>query len=435
MIDRDLKHIWHPASQMKDYEQFSPLIIQRAFGPYLELESGETIIDAISSWWCKSLGHNHPRIKQALIQQIEQFEHVISANTCQRILVELSEKLVNLTSTLTRVFYAGDGSSAIEVAMKMSLHSHKLALDEDRHHFAALSNSYHGETGLALSASDIGIYKAPYEKVLIPILFLQDVPYVHSKEDPLWKDCSAIWPNIEAQLNLHCKNLSAILVEPIVQGAGGMLIYSQDFLHRLRKWTTEYKVHLIADEIMTGFGRTGTMLACSHAGIEPDFMCLSKGMTSGWLPMSVVLTRDDIYQQFYADYGLGRSFLHSHTYSGNALAASVALETLKIFEEEAICQRVQELEPLLKAGMIEVANKTGCLKNIRSIGAITAADLITEKPRKGFEVFQEAVRLGAFLRPLGNTLYWLPPLNIEETVLNSLKDITIEAIKISFSNN
>lgn len=431
IIDRDLRHIWHPASQMKDYEQFHPLVIQRAYGPYLELENGERIIDAISSWWCKSLGHNHSRIKRALIEQVEQFEHVIAANTCQRVLVELSEKLANLTATLPRVFYAGDGSSAIEIAMKMSLHSRKLASDNGRHHFMALSNSYHGETGLALSASDIGVYKAPYEKVLIPVLFLEGIPYVHSKEDPLWQDCSAFWPHIEAQLNMHCESLTAILIEPIVQGAGGMLIYSQDFLRRLRIWTLEHQVHLIADEIMTGFGRTGTMLACSHSGIEPDFLCLSKGMTSGWLPMSAVLTSNQIYQQFYADYGLGKSFLHSHTYTGNALAASVALETLKIFEEEGICRRVQTLEPLLKAGMMEVADKTGCLKNVRSMGAIVAADLVTEVPRKGFEVFQAAVRLGAFLRPLGNTIYWFLPLNIEEAVLNSLKEITIRAIEAS----
>lgn len=432
IIDRDLKHIWHPASQMKDYEQFRPLVIHRASGAYLELESGQKMIDAISSWWCKSLGHNHPRIKQALIRQMEQFEHVIGANTCQPVLVELSEKLAALTSTLTHAFYAGDGSSAIEAAMKMSLHSRKIRGEAQRDRFMALSNSYHGETGLALSASDIGIYKAPYEEILMPVLFLAGIPYVHSKEEPLWQDCSSVWPEIEAQLNQHAENLTAIMVEPILQGAAGMLIYSQDFLRRLSIWAKSHDVHLIADEIMTGFGRTGSMLACSHSQIEPDFLCLSKGMTSGWLPMSVVLTSDVIYQQFYGDYHLGQSFLHSHTYSGNALAASAALETLKIFEEENICQKVKKMEPVLKQKMERVADKTGRLKNIRSIGSVVAADLITEVPRKGFEVFQHAVQLGAFLRPLGNTIYWLLPLNLEEEVVESLMTITTQAIERSF---
>lgn len=432
IIDRDLKHIFHPCSQMKDYEQFHPLVIRRAFGPYLELENGKLIIDAISSWWCKSLGHNHPRLKQALITQVQQFEHVISANTCQRILVELSEKLANLTTTLPRVFYAGDGSSAIEVAMKMSIHTRKLLGCTKRQRFMALNHSYHGETGLALSVSDVGIYKEPYQALLIPTLFLKGIPYVHSQEDPLWHDCSSFWPHIEVQLNSVALDLTAIIVEPIVQGAGGMLIYSQDFLHRLSLWTKEHDVHLIADEIMTGFGRTGKLLACSHSSIEPDFLCLSKGMTSGWLPMSAVLTTDQIYQQFYDDYELGKSFLHSHTYSGNALAASVALETLKIFEEEKICEKVQTLAPILRLNMMRVANRTGYLKNIRSIGAIVAADLITTTSRKGFEVFQQAVKLGAFLRPLGNTIYWLPPLNMEEEVLEQLTKITIKAIELSY---
>lgn len=435
LIDRDLRYIWHPCSQMKDYEKFPPLEIRRAYGPYLELKDGTKLIDAISSWWCKSLGHGHPRLKAALLRQLEQYEHVILANTCQEVLVELSEKLVLLCPGLNKVFYASEGSSAVEIAVKMSLHSRKIMCNQNqkRKQIMALQNAYHGETLLALSLSDVGIYKKPYQDWLSPVIFLHHIPYVSSITDPLWQDCGSVWPNIENQLNQYTETLSAIIVEPIVQGAAGMLIYSQDFLKRLRAWTLEHNIHLICDEIMTGLGRTGYPLACQHAGIVPDFICLGKGLTSGWLPMSAVLTTAAIYQLFYDDYEIGKSFLHSHTFSGNALAVAVALETLKILEEENICQKVRERQTLLNQLMLEVAERTQRLTRVRCMGSIVAADIILDEHQKsqriGYQVFQNAVKLGAFLRPLGNTIYWLPPLNIENEVLYALKNFTIDAIK------
>lgn len=429
LTERDHKHIFHPCSQMKDYEKFKPLEVVSASGCKIELVNGIKIIDAISSWWCKSLGHNHPRIKQALLRQIEKFEHVILANTTNETIVRLSEKLSHLTGSLDKVFYASDGSSAIDIAMKMSIHTRKIQKDNQRNLFVALENSYHGETIGALSASDVGIYREPYMSMLLPVQFISPLPYVQSTNNSLWNNCQPYWANIERDLQPLRNRITAILIEPIVQGAGGMKIYSQDFLKRLRTWTQQHNIHLIADEIMTGMGRTGKMLACEHAAIEPDFLCLGKGLTSGWLPLSAMLTKSAIYDLFYDDYASGKSFLHSHTHSGNALATTVALEVLQMMEEGNICQRSIMIGEIMRKYMQEVADNTGKLMNVRGIGAIVAADLICDPNRRvGFEVYQKAVELGALLRPVGNTIYWLPPLNIEIDVLAELKNITEKAI-------
>ncbi len=430
IIATDLQHIWHPCSQMKDYESFKPLVVESARGCYLHLANGQKVIDAISSWWCKSLGHGHPRLQKALHEQIEKFEHVILANTTNETIVDLSQRLAKLTTHLNKVSFAGDGSCAIEMAIKMSLHARQILGEQKRNKFIALSNSYHGETCIALAVSDLGLYRQPYESLLPEVNFLQGIPYVSGQDDPLWADCSAYWPNIEMQLNQQAEQTTAIIIEPIVQGAGGMKIYSADFLRRLRAWTQQHQIHLIADEIMTGMGRTGTMLACQHAKIEPDFLCLSKGLTAGWLPLSVMLTSDAIYALFYDDYDKGKSFLHSHTYSGNVLAAAVALETFNILEQEAVLQKTPKLESTLLTLMQELAQCTGYLHNVRGIGAMVAADLCVEKPpqRLGYAIFQEAVKRGALLRPLGNTLYWFPPLNVELDVLKKLQIITEQSL-------
>jgi adenosylmethionine-8-amino-7-oxononanoate aminotransferase len=431
MIERNLRHIWHPCSQMKDYEIFKPLEIVGAKGSHFELRDGRKIIDAISSWWCKSLGHQHPRLKKALLEQLDKFEHVILANTTNETIVAFSEKLTQLCPSLNKVFYASDGSCAIEIAMKMSLHARKILGDNKRQLFVSLENGYHGETLGAMSVSDIGLYKHPYSSMLFKTHHLSRVPYVNSIEDPTWNNCEDNWAHIEKQLAAYSDTATAVVVEPILQGAGGMKLYSQDFLGRLRQWTEKHDVHLIADEIMTGIGRTGKMLACEHAAIEPDFICLSKGLTSGWLPLSAVLTRQSIFDIFYDDYASGKSFLHSHTFSGNVLAASVGLAVLTIMEEEKMIKRAQEIGSVMLNHMLDIADSTKKLTNVRGIGAVVAADLIDNDshPRLGFEIFQEAVKLGAYLRPLGNTLYWLPPLTIDDEDLFRLKQVTEMAIR------
>jgi adenosylmethionine-8-amino-7-oxononanoate aminotransferase len=430
LIKSDHKHIWHPCSQMKDYEVFKPLVVASANGSYIDLADGKKLIDAISSWWCKSLGHNHPRLKHALLQQLERFEHVTLANTTNATIVKLAEKLAQLTSSLHKIFFAGDGSSAVEAALKMSLHARNIQGETKKTRFVALENGYHGETVGALSVSDLGLYRDPYKPMLFDTNFISPLPYVTDTQDPLWSNCLEHWQKIEKQLEPLAKTTTAIIVEPIVQGPAGMKIYSQHFLKLLRDWTKKHNIHLIADEIMTGMGRTGKILACEHANIEPDFLCLSKGLTGGWLPFSALLTRNDIYQLFYDDYEANKSFLHSHTYSGNVLAASVAVELLTIFEEEKIMDHVHQLGEVMLAAMREIAVTTKKLKNVRGIGAIVAADLVCKNPKQrlGFAVYQKAVNLGALLRPIGNTIYWLPPLNTTMQTIEELKNITKEAI-------
>jgi len=421
--------LFHPCSQMKDYETFPPLEIIGSHQSYLHLRDGRKVIDAISSWWCKSLGHQHPRLKRALQDQIEKFDHMILANTTNETIMTLSERLTSLSPSLNKVMYASDGSCAVEMAMKMSLHARLIEGNAKRKQFIALENGYHGETVGALSVSDMGIYREPYQDLLFDAHFISS-PYVNGVNDTLWHDSELHWQRIVKKLEPIADTVTAVILEPIVQGAAGMKIYSQDFLKRLRKWTEENDIHLIADEIMTGIGRTGKMLACEHAGIEPDFMCLSKGLTGGWLPLSAMLMRSSIYDLFYDDYASGKSFLHSHTHSGNVLAASVAIEVLKVIQEEDLCARANEIGKIMLSNMQAIETITQKLTNVRSIGAIVAADLIAEPGRRyGYEVYQKATELGALLRPIGNTIYWLPPLNVEWGVIDELSDITERAIE------
>lgn len=436
LLDRDIKYLWHPCSQMKDYAQVAPLTVAGARGSYLELTDGRRVIDAISSWWCKSFGHQHPRLKAALLRQAEQFEHVMLGHITHEVVVALSEKLATLSPTLNKTFYASDGSSAVEIALKMSLHAHRLRGDTAKNRFAGLKNGYHGETFMALTVSDLGLYRSPYEGILPTMPMINNVPYVNQRQDAQWENCSKAWSAVEEQLNVLSTSLSAIIIEPILQGAGGMLIYSCDFLRRLRHWCNKNNVYLIADEIMTGFGRTGRTLACHHAGIEADFLCLGKGLTGGFLPMSAVLTSTDIYQLFYDDYETGKAFLHSHTHSGNALAAAVALEALQVLDDEQIVAKAAALETLMLNYWRGIAERTGAIGTPRGIGGVCAAELhpVAGIPRLGFAVYQKAISYGALLRPLGNTLYWCPPLTITEKEIEELASITERAIADTLLN-
>lgn len=428
LIQRDLKHIWHPCTQMKDFEQCPPLIIERAKGSYLFTDRGP-IIDGISSWWCKSLGHGHPAVIAAIQEQLSRFEHVIGANTTHPNLVLLGEKLTELTGK-QHTFFASDGSCAVEIAMKLALQAQQLKGNPQRHAFISLEHAYHGETLGTLSVSDLGIYKAPFSAWTKSCHTLRNIPYVNNQTEPLWSNCEAIWPGIVKQLDAWRKTACAIILEPIVQGAGGMRCYSADFLKRLAQYAKDNDIFLIADEIMTGICRTGRWLASQHANIEPDIICLSKGLTSGSLPLSCVLIDHAIYDLFYADFSAGRSFLHSHTYSGNALAASAALATLQTMETEDINQQAQALGHMMHQHFSDIASQSGQLGPIRSFGAIVAADL---KPhptneRVGYALYQEALAQGALLRPIGNTLYWLPPLTTDEQTIGKLAEITLNSI-------
>lgn len=426
LIARDLKHIWHPCAQMKDFEKVPPIVVYKAQGSYLETNHGR-LIDGIASWWCKSLGHGHPEVIAAITDQLSRFEHIIGANTTHESLARLGELLFELTSK-QHVFFASDGACAVEIAMKLALQACQLRGQPERNQFVALSNGYHGETFATLSVSDLGIYKKPFQQLNLNCTFLNDLPYVNQTTDPLWQSALQHWQQTKKQLDSLKDTLCAILVEPIVQGAGGMRIYSQDYLRRLALWAKEHQVLLIADEIMTGLGRTGKWLACDHANIRADLVCISKGLTSGSIPMSCVLLDDPLFRLFYNE-DPGKSFLHSHTFSANPLGVAAAVATLNIMQRDGMNQQAILLGEEMHQAMLEVSNVTGKLSNVRSIGALVAAELQPHPDQRiSQKIYQEALSRGALLRPIGNTIYWLPPLTMELALVSELAEITSNTI-------
>lgn len=427
LIQKDVQHIWHPCTQMKDFEEFPPIVVQRAEGSYLHTNHGQ-LIDSISSWWCKSLGHGHPNVMAAIKKQMLQFEHVISANTTHPQAVELAETLREITGK-QHSFYASDGSSAVEIAMKLAIHATQIKGNKNKTSFVALKNGYHGETMGTMSVSDLGLYKAPYKSFGVDCYFISEIPYVENEADPYWDNCDNHWEVVHIELEKIKDQICAIILEPIVQGAGGMLCYSQDFLRKLSSWAKQNDIYFIADEIMTGIGRTGKWLACQHAEVEPDIVCLSKGLTSGALPFSCVMIDHDIFDLFYDDYGSGHSFLHSHTYSGNPLGVAAALATIKTIAQENLIAHANKLGQVMRQEMQQIANSCSHISNVRGIGAIVAADLVNVPDKRiGNEIYKHAIHHGALIRPIGTTLYWLPPLNTDEKIIVKLAEITLKSI-------
>lgn len=437
LIDLDLRHLWHPCSQMHDYEKYSPLHIASAEGALFRCPDGREVIDGISSWWCKSLGHRHPEIRAAVNAQLDKFEHVILANTTNETIVRLSAALAGICPGLSRVFYADNGSTSVEIAMKMSLQSQAQSGRPDRKRFMSLQNGYHGESILTLAAGDCEIFSRPYAPVLPKVNKLEPLVYCGGPGTPGWdKYPEPAWRELERLLEQEAGSLAAILFEPVVQGAGGMKIYSPDLLRHLRAWADKHRVHLIADEIMTGFGRCGRMMACEYAGIVPDLVCFSKGMTAGWGPMAATLCTESIYQSFYGNWDSGKAFMHSNTYTGYPLAAAAALAAIEIYERDKFISGSPAKTSMLRSLMENVSAQTGVLANVRAIGYIAAADIVnpeTGKPfakkhRAGFTFGQEAIRLGAFLRPIGDTIYFLPPFNASDGVLTRMAEIAEQAL-------
>ncbi|WDE96716.1 adenosylmethionine--8-amino-7-oxononanoate transaminase [Lentisphaera profundi] len=427
---RDLKHLWHPCAQMKDYETFPPMEIVSAKGSLLHTANDGPLIDIISSWWCKSLGHGHDEVQQAVRDQMEKFEHVILANTSNELIVNLCEKLISLNPGYNKVFFADSGSDGVEVAVKMSLQYQQQNGQEQRKKFMSLQNAYHGETILTLALGDCGLYSAPYAALMPEIKKILDIPYVSGKvEDLPFEDFSSLLEPLEE----YADELAGIVIEPVLQGAGGMLFYHPSFIKALRDWTSARGIHLIADEILTGMGRLGKVRACEFAGVLPDFSVFSKSMTAGFTPMSCVLTTDEIYNGFYDDYETGRGFMHSNTYTGNAISAAAAVAALEFYEREQVFARVAKDSVYMHELFEDVAAETGALLNVRSCGFVVAADLDMSlaglnKKRCGYELYKKAVRKGLLLRPLGNTVYFLPPLNIERDLLEKSADIMKELI-------
>src|SRR5579862_9096582 len=345
-VARDLAHVWHPCTQMKDHERELPLIpIRRGVGVWLEDYDGQRYLDAVSSWWVNLFGHANPRINAALSRQLESLEQVILAGFTHEPVIELSEALVGIAPAgLTRCFYAENGSSAVEVAVKMSFHYWRNLGRTGKQRFVTLSNSYHGETLGALAVGNVELYKEIYRPLLMDVITVPSPDCFEREPGEDWAEHSRRkFAHMEAVLAQHAGEIAGVIIEPLVQCAAGVRMYDPIYLRLLREACDRYQVHLIADEIAVGFGRTGTLFACEQAGIRPDLLCLSKGLTAGYLPLSVVMTTEPVYAAFYAEYTQLRAFLHSHSYTGNALACAAACACLEIFRDEDVLGRNRQL--------------------------------------------------------------------------------------------
>ena len=442
-VEKDLKYIWHPCSQMKDYEELNPIVIEKGEGVWLYDIDGNRYLDCISSWWTNTLGHSNKRINEAIKKQIDSIEHVIFANFSNKPAIELAEKLVEITpDKLTKVFFSDNGSSAVEIALKMSFHYNMQKGNTKKRRFVALSDAYHGETLGALSVCDIDEFNVVYKPLLLDTFRVEGPDCYRCKYGFNRDSCNAeCFEDMKKCLTENHKYISAVIVEPMVQGAAGMKIYSPIYLKKLRELCDKYDVHLIADEIAMGFGRTGEMFACNHAQISPDFMCLSKGISAGYMPMSVVMTTDEIYDQFYGDYKERKSFIHSHTYSGNAMGCAIALENLKIFEEDNIIKNNKEKGRLIRKLTLEKAEGLNHVGEVRSIGMITAIEIVKDKESKvsypwemrvGYEIYKIALKKGLVLRPIGNVLYFIPPYIINKEEIEFMVNTCFESIEDYF---
>lgn len=433
-VKKDLEHIWHPCSQMKDYEAFSPIVIEKGEGLYLYDIEGKKYADAVSSWWCNLFGHANPKINQAIKTQVDNLEHVIFANFSNKPAIHLCDRLHKLLPDgLTKFFFTDNGSAAVEAALKMSFQYHAQIGKPHKKKFIALTDAYHGETIGALSVGDLDLYTEVYKPLMIDVTRIQGpdcyrCPYGLDRES-----CKAqCFEKVEEALAEIGEEVSAFIVEPIIQAAAGMKMYSPIYLKKLRKACDIYGIHLIADEIAVGFGRTGKMFACEHAGISPDMICLSKGLTGGYMPMALVVTTDKVYNAFYSDYIEGKAFMHSHTYSGNALGCSAALAVLDIFAEEAILEKMEEKAALFHKKIKRAFKEHPYVGEIRQTGLINAIELVADKTSKqsfdsplrvGYEIYKIAVANGLLLRPLGNVLYFNPPINITEEDMDYMIEV------------
>ncbi|MEQ9132388.1 MAG: adenosylmethionine--8-amino-7-oxononanoate transaminase [Salinisphaeraceae bacterium] len=446
LIRRDLAVVWHPCTQMKDHETLPLIPIRRGEGVWLEDFEGNRYIDAVSSWWVNIFGHANPRINDRIKTQLDTLEHVILAGFSHEPEVELAERLVAATPPgLTRCFYADNGSAAVEVALKMSFHYWLNRGHGKKTRFINISNSYHGETLGALAVGDVDLYKKTYRPLLLEPITVPGPDCFHREPGESWEQHTrAMFAHMEAALAEHADETCAVILEPLVQCAGGMRMFHPVYLELLREACDRHNVHLIADEIAVGFGRTGTLFACEQAGpdgITPDFLCLSKGLTAGYLPLSVVLTTDDVYDAFYDDYENLTAFLHSHSYTGNPLACAAALATLDIFESDDVIAANRHKAGVLADAIAPLADHPS-VGDVRQHGMIAAVEMVADKAartpypwqeRRGLRVYRHALTRESLLRPLGNVVYFMPPYVITDEQIRHLAEVAVEGIDIATS--
>ena len=429
LLQRSLRAVWHPCTQMKQHAQDLPLIpIARGEGAWLYDFDGRRYLDGISSWWVNLFGHCNPRINTALREQLETLEHVILAGCTHQPVVELSERLSALTGhALGHCFYGSDGASATEIALKMSFHSWRNRGYADKRDFLCLSGSYHGETVGALAVTDVALFKDAYAPLIraaatVPTPDARQAEAGECAADVAKRAADAL----ERHLNQHHATLAALIVEPLIQCASGMAMYDPEYLRRARALCDRYNVHLICDEIAVGCGRTGTFFAHEQAGIRPDFLCLSKGITGGYLPLSIVLTTDAVYAAFYDD-ATARGFLHSHSYTGNALACRAALATLDLFEQDDVLAQ-NRLRATKLAAALEPLAAHPQVRHLRQRGMIIAFDVDTDDVTFSRRFYRAVLANEALIRPIGSTVYLMPPYIVSDEEIAHLGHVTQRAL-------
>ena len=440
-IEKDLKYVWHPDTQMKQYEgkDFKPVLIEKGKGIYLYDADGNEYIDGVSSWWVNTLGHSNEKLNKILTEQAEKIEHVLLADFTHRPAIELAEKLIKLAGEpFSKVFYSDDGSTAVEVALKMAYQYWYQKGKPEKKYFVSMTDSYHGDTLGSVSVGGIDIYK----KIFSPLVFdtiKVCAPFCYRcpkgrKSENCSLNCIEEVENLFEQRN---GEIAAIIVEPLVQGAAGMRMYPAGYLTKLRELCDRYDILLIDDEVAMAFGRTGKYFAFEHAGIKPDIFCVAKGITAGYIPLAATITTNKIYNAFYDDFSTLKTFYHGHSFTGNPIACAIAVENLKIMEQEKIIDNLQPKIKKLKSCLekFKTLEHAGDIRHTGMIGAVEMVkDKSTKEPynfdeRMGHRVFLEALKNGAILRPIGNVIYFMPPLIITEQEIEKLTDIAYSAIK------
>ncbi len=442
--DRDLSVLWHPCTQMREHPHTLPLVpIARGEGAWLIGHDGTRYLDAVSSWWTNLFGHAEPRIGAAIAAQAGSLEQVMLAGFTHAPAVELAERLLVVAprqagrAPLSKVFYADNGSAGVEVALKMAFHWFHNRGEHRRTKFIALENGYHGETLGALAVGDIPLYRRVYAPLLTEALFAPSPDAYLAQPGETPADCARRAADaLAALLDRHADEVCAVIVEPRVQCAGGMRMHHPDYLARVRELCDASGAFLIADEIAVGFGRTGTLFASEQSGVMPDLLCLSKGLTGGFLPLAAVLATQTIYDGFLDD-SRERAFLHSHSYTGNPLACAAALASLAVFRDDDILARNRTTARAM-ATLAEPLAAHRHVADVRQAGMVLAFELTRDgdkatpfpaAARVGLKAYRAALARGVVLRPLGDVLYWMPPYCVDEEHLQLLADVTRHAIE------
>ncbi len=438
LIEADQKYIWHPFTQMKEWLEGEPLIIEEGRDCFLRDIKGRWYLDGVSSLWVNIHGHRKREIDEAIIRQVERLGHSTLLGLGNLPSTELAERLVSITPEgLTRVFYSDNGSTAVEVALKMAYQYWKNKGIEGKNSFLALRNAYHGDTLGAVSVGGIDLFHEIYRPLLFET-YKAPSPYCYRCELGLnHPDCRfGCLQKMEEILRNHGEEIAAIVLEPLVQGAGGMIVSPPGYLRGVKELAERYETLLIADEVAVGFGRTGRMFACEHEEVVPDFLCLSKGITGGYLPLAATLTTEEVFSAFLGEYAEFRTFFHGHSYTGNPIASAAAIASLDLFEKEDILEGVREKAGIFSEWLEEVKGLVH-VGDSRGIGLMGGVELVldreTKRPypvesRTGYRVCMKARERGLIIRPLGDVIVIMPPLAISRENLSRMLEIIREAI-------